>query len=172
MRRPSCHKQLLHIGHVPSINPVPTKPHSDWAPPEDRRRGAVAVLVREGRVLVVRRSQWVVAPGAYCFPGGAIEGTESEEEALVREIREELGLTVAPVRRLWQSVTPWHVELAWWLAKLEDAREPVPDPAEIESALWCTPQEMAALVGLLPSNQAFLDALGHGAIALPELGEW
>ena len=81
------------------------------------RRGSVAGVVRDGRLLVIRRSQFVVAPRTFCFPGGAIEGSESEEEALVREIREELGVTVRPERRIWQSVTPWHVHLSWWLSR-------------------------------------------------------
>ena len=37
------------------------------------RRGVVAVVVLEERFLVIRRSQEVVAPGTYCFPGGAVE---------------------------------------------------------------------------------------------------
>jgi hypothetical protein len=41
-----------------------------------RRRGVIAVVVREGRLLVIRRAQCVVAPGAICFPGGGIEPGE------------------------------------------------------------------------------------------------
>src|SRR5437899_2455576 len=78
------------------------------------RRGVVAVVNRGGRLLVIRRSQQVVAPGAICFPGGGIEAGESETDALVREVQEELGVAVMPLKRLWQSVTPWNVDLAWW----------------------------------------------------------
>ena len=62
------------------------------------RQGAVAVVVRDDRFLVIRRSANVVAPGAFCFPGGGIEAGETEERALVREFREELGATIVPVR--------------------------------------------------------------------------
>jgi 8-oxo-dGTP pyrophosphatase MutT (NUDIX family) len=125
------------------------------------RRGAVAVILRDGRFLVIRRSATVVAPGAYCFPGGAIEGAETEEAALVREIHEELGVPVQPVRRLWRSCTPWGVELAWWLATLELSAQPVPNPREVESYVWLTAAEMRATPALLESNQHFLDALGR-----------
>ena len=126
----------------------------------------VAVAVRNECLLVIRRSALVVAPGAYCFPGGGIEGEETEPAALIREIQEELGLDILPVRRLWQSVTPWHVELAWWLVRLPVGVEPVPNPAEVANCEWCTPQAMRRLPGLLESNLAFLDALAAGQICL------
>ena len=133
-------------------------------PSKTDRRGAVAVIARQGRLLVIRRSMRVVAPGRYCFPGGAIEPGESEEQALVREIREELDVAIVPVRRLWRSVTPWKVSLAWWLGWMSPDAEPVASPAEVESVHWYTPEEMAALSGLLESNRAFLDALQTGEI--------
>lgn len=131
-----------------------------------QRRGSVAVIVREGRLLVIRRANCVAAPGKYCFPGGGIEPGESEEEALCREIREELSVDVRPVKRLWQSTTPWGVQLAWWLADLKSEDEPRPNPAEVDSIHWCTASEMASLPGLLESNCEFLRALATGEIAL------
>lgn len=131
-----------------------------------RRCGAVAVVCRQRRLLVIRRSRHVVAPGAYCFPGGAIECGESEEQALVRELQEELSVEVVPVRRLWQSVTPWQVELAWWSAELAPGALPRPAPAEVESFHWYTLDEMAALPDLLESNRQFLAAISRGEIVL------
>ncbi|HEV7224847.1 MAG TPA: NUDIX domain-containing protein [Pirellulales bacterium] len=131
-----------------------------------RRRGAVAVIERQGTLLVIRRSQTVVAPGAFCFPGGGIEAGESEPQALVRELQEELQVVVRPVRRLWSSVTPWRVELAWWQAELAADAVPVPAPAEVESVHWHTPGEIAGLPGLLESNLQFLAALARNEFAL------
>ena len=124
------------------------------------------MIVRGGRFLVIRRSRHVVAPGAYCFPGGAIEPGESEEDALTREIREELGARIRPIRRVWQSVTPWDVALAWWHGELDSDQTIAPNPAEVDSVRWLTPDEMAGLQGLLESNLAFLDALVSGQIEL------
>ena len=139
---------------------VPDPPHPL------RRRGAAAIIVREGRFLVIRRSDGVVAPRAFCFPGGGIEGEESEEATLAREIREELGTSITPVRRVWRSVTPWGVELAWWLSVLPPDGILAPNPAEVESVHWVTAEEMAQLPGLLESNRAFLSALASGQIVL------
>jgi 8-oxo-dGTP diphosphatase len=126
-------------------------------PDDPGRRGAVGVVVRDGRLLVIRRSRSVVAPLVYCFPGGGIEGDETEEEALIREFREEIGVIIRPLRRLWHCVTPWKVDLAWWLVDMPRDAQPVANPSEVESIHWFTPDEMAALPDLLESNRGFLD---------------
>jgi len=141
------------------------RPESSAAPLA-RKKGAVAVVLRDGALLVIRRSAGVVAPRAFCFPGGGIEQGETEPQALEREIWEELGALVRPVRRVWQSVTPWSVELAWWLAELPPDALLVPNPAEVESVHWLTPAEMQALPDLLASNHDFLRALSAGEINL------
>jgi 8-oxo-dGTP diphosphatase len=135
-------------------------------PDDPGRRGAVAVVVRDGRMLVIRRARSVVAPLVYCFPGGGIETDESEQEALVREFREEVGVAIRPVRRLWQCVTAWKVELVWWLGELLPDAAPVANPHEVESIHWFTPAEMAALPDLLESNREFLKLLERGEITL------
>ncbi len=136
--------------------------------PDIVRRGAVAIIVRDGRCLMIRRAEGVVAPGAYCFPGGGIEDGETEREALCRELREELNVVVEPVRRVWESVTPWGVHLAWWTARLADPTSIRPAPEEVADVFWQTWDAMRALPGLLRSNVAFLDALERGDIVLGE----
>ncbi|HEV3138520.1 MAG TPA: NUDIX domain-containing protein [Pirellulales bacterium] len=131
-----------------------------------RRRGAVAVVIRGARFLVIRRSGQVIAPGALCFPGGGIEPGESEEQALVREFQEELGAAIRPVRRIWASVTRWHVELAWWLGELDPSALLLPNPAEVESVHWLTRESMLAHPKLLDSNREFLRAQANGEIVL------
>lgn len=135
-------------------------------PDDPGRRGAVGIAIRDGRMLVIRRSRTVVAPLVYCFPGGGIEGAESEEEALVREFREEVGLAIRPIRRLWKCVTSWKVELGWWLVEIEPDAEPVANPREVESIHWFTAEEMAALPELLASNGEFLELVRTSQIRL------
>lgn len=137
---------------------------------DPRHHGVVAVVIRDDRFLVIRRSDKVIAPGMICFPGGGIERGESEEETLVREIREELGVTISPVRRVWRSVTPWKVELAWWLGRIENGQSLTPNPAEVASAYWVSIDEMRGMPNLLESMHQFLDALESGVIELDRNG--
>jgi 8-oxo-dGTP diphosphatase len=130
------------------------------------RRGVVAVIVRGETLLVIRRAQGIAAPGKFCFPGGGIEQGESEEQALVRELREELSASVQPARRLWQSVTPWGVELAWWLAELDEQAPLVANPAEVAAIHWLSIAEMQALEELLESNREFLRQIHARAIEI------
>jgi 8-oxo-dGTP diphosphatase len=138
----------------------------DAIPDDPGRRGVVGVVLRDGRMLVIRRARSVVAPLVYCFPGGGIEAGESEEEALEREFREEVGVAFRPLRRLWRCVTAWKVELAWWFGALAPDAVLAANPREVESIHWLTPREMAQLPDLLESNRAFLELLARGEISL------
>lgn len=55
---------------------------------------AVAVIVRDGRILIARRPEHVHQGGLLEFPGGKVEPGETVQQALVREIAEETGLGV------------------------------------------------------------------------------
>jgi len=133
--------------------------------------GVVAVIMRGERFLVIRRSQYVRAPGMYCFPGGAIEAGETEPEALCREMREELSLEAMPQKLLWRSVTPWNVQLAWWWTDIAPEATPQPNALEVSEFHWLTAAEIRALPQLLASNSEFLDAWENGHIERPTSGE-
>lgn len=129
-------------------------------------RGVVAVIRRGSRFLVIRRAADVAAPGMLCFPGGGIEPGETEEKALVRELFEELGVGAMPRRRLWRRVTPWGVDLAWWLVELDPNQQITPNPAEVAECLWLTDRELEHRGDLLESNHQFLAAWRNGEIDL------
>ena len=132
-------------------NPEPVIPLSP------RRYGVIGIVARESRLLVIRRSRYVLAPRTLCFPGGGIERNETPEEALVREFREELGAAIVPLRQIWESVTAWNVHLRWWTAKLIEPFRLTPDAREVEEILWLSFRELRTHPDLLSSNTAFLD---------------
>lgn len=55
---------------------------------------ACALLDSDGRVLIAERPQGRSMAGLWEFPGGKIEAGERPEDTLIRELHEELGITV------------------------------------------------------------------------------
>jgi len=55
---------------------------------------AVALVDSDGRVLIAQRPEGKQLAGLWEFPGGKLEPGERPEEALIRELREELGIEV------------------------------------------------------------------------------
>ncbi len=53
---------------------------------------AVALIDRDGRVLLAQRPEGKSMAGLWEFPGGKIEDGETPEVALIRELEEELGI--------------------------------------------------------------------------------
>ena len=87
---------------------------------ESRMQQGVVIVVRRGpRFLVLRRAAHILAGGAWCFVGGAIDTDESQAEAVIREFREEVGGEVQPVAKIWEYNRPdGQLRLHWWLARL------------------------------------------------------
>ena len=66
---------------------------------------AVGVLVRpDGQFLLTSRPEGKVYAGYWEFPGGKVEPGETIEQALARELREELGIQIG-------AAHPWKVEM-------------------------------------------------------------
>jgi 8-oxo-dGTP pyrophosphatase MutT (NUDIX family) len=122
--------------------------------------GVVVACQREdGRWLLIRRSARVRAPLRVCFPGGWVDEGESQAAAAVREMREELGAEVLPVRCVWQhSFTERPLTLWGWLAEL---KSPVliPNPLEVHEILWLATVEVLHHREVLPHTDAFIAAL-------------
>ena len=110
-----------------------------------------AAIVRDGKVLVVRRAR-KPALNLYTLPGGGVEIGETLSEAVVREVREETALAVEPVALAGEREVIVHdaqgkVErhfvilcfAARWLGGETVLNE------ELDDARWLDPAELAGL---------------------------
>jgi 8-oxo-dGTP diphosphatase len=127
------------------------------SPPSRQREGVVAVIQQDATFLVIRRSRHVVAPGKLCFPGGGIEAGESQEEALCRELVEELSVKVVPQTKLWESETRAQTRIHWWSAVISEGEALQANPKEVASIYWMTKRDLLEQEDLLEGNRAFLD---------------
>lgn len=59
-----------------------------------------AVILKENRILIAQRSAKMKLPLKWEFPGGKLEDAENEEEAIIREIKEELNIEILPSKKI------------------------------------------------------------------------
>jgi 8-oxo-dGTP diphosphatase len=106
---------------------------------------ACALIERDGRLLVAQRPPGKALALKWEFPGGKIERGETAAAALVRELREELGLEVEVGREL-ASVTHDYGDVFITLVPFRCTPTGAePHPREHVEARWCTPDEIDAL---------------------------
>ncbi|ORT59263.1 NUDIX hydrolase [Streptomyces sp. CB03238] len=130
-----------------------------WQNAEKRTGVAAAVIIREGRVLLVRRR---VSEGSlsWQFPAGKVEQGETREDAAVRETQEETGLTVAAVKLLGERVHPTTGRLMSYVAcEVVSGTTHIAAPEELAELAWMTRGEISKYVpyGLFAPVQEYLD---------------
>ena len=110
-----------------------------------------AAIVRDGKVLVVRRAR-NPALSLYTLPGGVVETGETLLQAVAREVREETALTIEPVAlaghreaivRDGQGRVERHFVILCFAARWL-AGEPVLNE-ELDDARWLDPAELSGL---------------------------
>ncbi len=128
------------------------------------RQGVVAVVVRDGKFLMIRRAAGILAGGAWCFVGGGIEPDESQATAVEREFVEEIGGRIRAVKKIWEFTRPdGGLVLHWWLADLL-SDDFVANPHEVQDFRWCSLEEIRALDWVLESNHRFLDEMASSLL--------
>ncbi len=89
-------------------------------------------------------------------PGGHLEDGESDKDALVREIQEELGLQAVPLRKLAESIADeTGILVHWWECELSQGEMKV-DENEIAGIGWFAKSEIVAMQ-LWPATRNFFE---------------
>jgi len=116
-----------------------------------------AAIVRANQVLACARTDPPEVAGRFEFPGGKVEAGESELEALVRECREELAVTIKVGNRIGADVLfghGWSV-LRIYLAELIDGE---PQLLEHSDLRWLGADQLDD-VHWLPADKPIVEAL-------------
>ena len=137
---------------------------------------AAAVILRadSSEFLLAQRPQGKVYAGYWEFPGGKVEPGETVRAALVRELREELGISVS-------ACSPWltrvftyphaTVRLNFWRVTAWDGEIGIGAPLEHDAVDWQKCGKSASVTPILPANAPILKALALPTAMAITMGE-
>jgi 8-oxo-dGTP diphosphatase len=105
---------------------------------------AAALVDPDGRVLIAQRPEGKSMAGLWEFPGGKIEKAETPELALIRELREELGIQVkeaclAPFTFASHTYGGFHLLMPLYICRRWDGE---PKPLSHAALKWIRPRDL------------------------------
>jgi 8-oxo-dGTP diphosphatase len=112
-----------------------------WYVFRPRTYGVKCVVEHDGRWLMIRntygRAHWT-------FPGGGIDAGETPEHAAIREVEEEVGITLATVEPIgdYFSDREYKRDTVFCFRATFDGPDVVIDPAEIAESAWVDPSAL------------------------------
>lgn len=121
---------------------------------------AVALLDSDNRVLIAQRPVGKQLGGLWEFPGGKVEAGERPEEALIRELREELGIEVrpaclAPLTFASHAYEEFHLLMPLFVCR---RWEGFVQPREGQALQWVAPQALRQWP-MPPADEPLIPAL-------------
>jgi len=121
---------------------------------------AVALVDTEGRILLAQRPPGKSLAGLWGFPGGKVDAGETPEIALVRELREELGIEADPAGLAPLTFASHNYETFHLLMPVFACRtwKGIPRPLEGQELAWVSPRELSAYP-MPPADRPLLAAL-------------
>ena len=121
---------------------------------------ACALVDGDGRVLVAQRPEGKALAGLWEFPGGKVEPGERPEETLIRELQEELGITVkeaclAPLTFASYPYETFHLLMPLWICR---RWEGVIQKKEHQALQWLRPARLRD-IPMPPADEPLIPAL-------------
>jgi len=127
--------------------------------PTPQFRIAAGVVFRRGKVLITRRKPEGLLGGLWEFPGGKIQGGETAEGACIREMKEEVGLTVRIASHLCtvrHAYTHFRIVMDVFCCTWVSGRVTLNGPVDYR---WITPDELNSYP-FPKANHKFMALLG------------
>ena len=124
----------------------------------------VAAIIRQNNKILATQRGYGDYKGGWEFPGGKIEPNETPEDALVREIAEELAMDIRVERHVTDvsyDYPQFHLEMACYLCSITAG---TPHLLEHEAARWLMPDHIDD-VDWLPADVLVVNALREQGIA-------
>ena len=114
--------------------------------PQRRKRDAVVVVFKENeKYLFIRRSQVETRSGYWHPVSGGVERGESQRDALVREVSEEIGVQAIPIKKVNESKTDCgFFTLHWWTARIQSGTPKIASD-EIDAVRWMSIEQYRKL---------------------------
>ncbi|MEP6862083.1 MAG: (deoxy)nucleoside triphosphate pyrophosphohydrolase, partial [Deltaproteobacteria bacterium] len=138
-----------------------------WRCLSDRKRTLVVagLIVRDGRILITQRGPVQKQPELalkWEFPGGKVEPGEAPVAALVRELREEIAVTVT-VGRIWDVLFHRYpgfdlVMLVYACTIPSSGSDGEPRAVEVHDLAWVPPAELGGW-DILPADRPLVERL-------------
>jgi 8-oxo-dGTP diphosphatase len=105
---------------------------------------ACALVDADGRVLIAQRPEGKPLAGLWEFPGGKVEPGETPEEALIRELEEELGIVtqapcLAPLTFASHSYESFHLLMPLFVCRRFTG---TPVAKEAQALKWVRPRDL------------------------------
>lgn len=105
---------------------------------------AVALIDRDGRILLAQRPEGKSMAGLWEFPGGKVETGETPEIALIRELKEELGINtwqscLAPLTFASHQYESFHLLMPLYACR---KWEGIVSPQEGQQVKWVKPADL------------------------------
>ena len=107
---------------------------------------AAALIDADGRVLLAQRPKGKALEGLWEFPGGKVDAGEGPEDALIRELKEELGITVkadclAPLTFASHAYEDFHLLMPLYVCR---RWEGFVQPLDGQALKWVRPKDLRA----------------------------
>lgn len=137
--------------------------------PDEHILTVVAALIEsDGKLLACQRRHDAAFPLMWEFPGGKLQPGESLAEALVRELREELGIGASVGPEVYRTTHKYAemqnaVEVVFFACSIQEG---TPQNLAFEQRTWCKPSDLPGM-NFLAADRELVTLLATGALRVP-----